>query len=129
MSFSLISLQRWFGAHTRGRWLVMLALAFAVLLGTTLGAHEDIQDATAELAEVVVVDAEQAVKARVGTKSAKPPIDHHGGAGDKLDQPQGVFARSLPLLLAQADSEQPHAPVGRRPALPQPEQLLRPPDA
>jgi hypothetical protein len=128
MSFSLDSLQRWIGAHTRGRWLVMLALAFGVLLGTTPGAHEDIQDATTELTEVVM-DYEPAVKARFGAKSVKPPIDHHGGAGDKPDQPQGVFARPLPLQLAHADSEQPHAPVWRRPALPKPEQLLRPPDA
>ena len=101
----------------------MLALALAVLLGTTLGVHEGMQDTTATLADVV--DLEPAVEAR-HTSTA---FDHGGGAGDKLDLPHAVFARALPLQLAHADSEPPLRPAWRRAARPLPEQLLRPPDA
>lgn len=117
MSFFLDSLQR---------WLVMLALALAVLLGTTLGVRGDIRGATAEVAEAI--DLEQ-VSVQTSTKTAPASIDPGGAAGDKLDAPHAVFAHTRPLLLADAGSEQPHEPVWRRPVLPQPERLLRPPDA
>lgn len=129
MPFFLDSLQRWPAAGPGSRWLVMVALALAVLFGTTAGVHEDIEDATQELVVADELDFEP-VKAKTAQKKAvKATPDKRGCGGDKLDLPQGVFARATPFHPALARAEQPHEPLSRRPLLPQPERLLRPPNA
>jgi hypothetical protein len=129
MPFFLGSLQRWLAAPG-SRWLAMVALALAVLCGTTAGVHEDIEDATEQLLVFDELDFEPTVKVKTGQKkAAKASADKRGCGGDKLDLPQGVFARATPFHPALARSEQPHEPLSKRPWPPQPERLLRPPDA
>lgn len=133
MRFSLVSLQRWSLAHPVYRWWAMVLMALAVLFGTTPGVREDIEEATEMLTVVVLdeTDYEPHLQARAGQKGSKAStVDKRSaGGGDKLDVPPGVIGRVPPLHLAQLRGEPPHEPPSRHAPVPQPERLLRPPNA
>lgn len=106
----------------------MAVLALGLLLGSSLELHDDLDG----VAGIVLADAaefDSGAQGGVPLKGAKGVSDKSGGGGDKLELPQGLLAGPPPLRLHCAGSEPPEGPLARRPAVPQSERLLRPPNA
>lgn len=130
MVFPFASLQRSRTAHPGSRWWVVLALALSVLFGTSMGVHEESVEATGLLVAADPLDFEPVAQGKNGQKAGKVSVEKRSGGGaDKLDQPPGMPGGTEAFFPAHARTETPLEPLWRRLAPPQPERLLRPPDA